>query len=175
MGSLNRSVYSQPPASILEKRRSPRYAFSSSAEAIDTQASTRIFGRLSDIARNGCYIDTISPFAKNANVALTVTKDHQSFKTEAKVVYSMAGMGMGLSFTATESEHIQLLEAWLDELGGTKTGAKDNMPNLLIQPDAAKRTDQELRNTLTELIALLNSKNILNDAEGMALLRKLSK
>jgi hypothetical protein len=87
----------------------------------------------------------------------------------------MVGMGMGLFFTATEPEHIQMLEAWLDELGGTKTGAKENMPGLLIQPEARKRTDHELRNTLSELIDLLKRKAILNDAEGMVLLRKLSK
>jgi len=38
----------------VEKRRSPRYPFSTGGEALDIQADVRVTGRLSDISRNGC-------------------------------------------------------------------------------------------------------------------------
>ena len=80
-----------------EKRRHPRYPFSATAEIIDIQAKTRITGRTSDIARMGCYIDTISPLAANAAVALRITQGKESFETRATVAYSLVGMGMGLA------------------------------------------------------------------------------
>src|ERR1700737_782191 len=101
---------------VRETRSCPRYPFSSAVEAIDGQASIRIRGRLSDISRNGCYVDTICPFAAKAVITLVITKDDQSFKTEAKVVYSQIGMGMGLLFTKADPEQLLLLGTWLAEL-----------------------------------------------------------
>jgi len=134
-------------------------------------------GRLSDISRNGCYVDTINPFAKDAALTLTVTRDNQSFKTQAKVVYSKMGMGMGLLFTTAEPDQLRILGSWLHELSGGGTD-QEKQPNVFLQRDTAKSTDvelRELRKIVSELIALLNGKNILDDSEGMALLRKLSK
>jgi hypothetical protein len=177
MELLNKTNYGQPPpapSELVEKRSCPRYPFSPAVEALDLQADTRIMGRLSDISRNGCYVDTINPFAKDANVTLTVTRDHQSFKTQAKVVYSKIGMGMGLLFTTAEPEQLRVLGSWLNELSGGKVD-EEEQSNLFLQPGTATNTDVELRQVVSELIALLNSKNILNDSEGMGLLRKLAK
>jgi hypothetical protein len=162
----------QRPRDHSEKRCCPRYPFSPAVEAIDLQANTRIMGRLSDIARHGCYMDTISPFAVKADVTLMITRDNQSFKTQAQVVYSQVGMGMGLFFTTAEPEQLRLLETWLGELGGGKQREPD-VPIFELQPDSAKSTDHQLRDILGELITLLSRKNIVSDSEGKAMLRKL--
>jgi hypothetical protein len=174
MEQLHKTGYGQLPRDPVEQRSCPRYPFSPAVEATDIQANTRIMGRLSDIARNGCYMETISPFAPKAAVTLTITRDNQSFKTQAKVVYSQIGMGMGLLFTTAEPEQLRLLGMWLGELGGGKWREPD-APNLMQQPDSAKNTDHELRDIFRELITLLSRKDIVNDSEGKALLRKLSK
>lgn len=70
----------------VDKRRSPRYPFSTGGEALDIQATVRITGRLSDICRHGSYMDAISPFAVDAAIGLTVRKQGCTFKTTAKVV-----------------------------------------------------------------------------------------
>ena len=155
-------------------RHCPRYPFSPPVEAIDTQADIRITGRLADIARNGCYVETISPFPAKAAVTLTITCDDQSFRTQAKVVYSQVGMGMGLLFTTSEPEQLHVLGSWLTELSG-KEGSEPKTSNLIVQSTATNATDQELRTIVSELVALLNGKKVLGDSEGMALLRKLSK
>jgi hypothetical protein len=49
-------------AEVKEQRQNPRYSFSCDAEVIDIQGDTRIIGRVTDIAKRGCYVDTISPF-----------------------------------------------------------------------------------------------------------------
>jgi PilZ domain len=177
MELLNKTKYGQSPpapAEPVEKRSCPRYPFSPAVEALDLQADTRIMGRLSDISRNGCYVDTINPFAKDAPVTLTISRDNQSFKTQAKVVYSKIGMGMGLLFTTAEPEQLRVLGSWLNELSGGRA-YEEETSNLFIQPETAKSTEIELRKIVGELVALLNGKNMLNDSEAMGLLRKLSK
>ncbi len=177
MELLNKTIYGQPPPAPVdpvEKRSCPRYPFSPAVEAIDLQADIRIMGRLSDISRNGCYVDTINPFAKDAPVTLTISRDNQSFRTRAKVVYSKMGMGMGLLFTTAEPDQLRVLGSWLNELSGGKAD-REEQSNLFQQPGASTSTDPELRKIVSELIALLNGKNILNDSEAMGLLRKLTK
>ena len=174
MEPLKKTINGQVPADPAEKRSCPRYPFSPAVEAIDDHASIRIRGRLSDISRNGCYMDTICPFAAKAVISLVITKDNQSFKTQAKVIYSQVGMGMGLLFTTSDPDQLLLLGTWLAELDQGKQ--RDTVaPALQLQADTAKHTDHELRNIFTELVTLLSRKNIMNDSEGMALLRKLSK
>ncbi|MGB8457794.1 MAG: PilZ domain-containing protein [Candidatus Acidiferrum sp.] len=174
MEQHTKTIYGQLAAAPVEKRSCPRYPFSTAVEAIDIQADTRIVGRLSDISRNGCYVDTINPFAKDAAVSLTITRDLHSFKSQAKVVYSKIGMGMGLLFTTAEPEQLRVLGSWLGELSGGKVAAQD-AANLVHLSETRDGADHELRKIVGELIALLNVKNLLNDTEGMVLLRKLSK
>jgi hypothetical protein len=178
MEVLNKPAAGPLPAERTEMRSCPRYPFSPSVEAIDVQANTRIMARLSDISRNGCYVDTINPFAANATVTLTITKDGHSFKTEAKVVYSKGGMGMGLLFTTAEPEQLRVLGSWLGELAGSDAAGQES-PYLNVQIkgaiEAADDADLDVRKIVSELIALLNGKRVLTDSEGMTLLRKLSK
>jgi PilZ domain len=158
----------------VEQRCCPRFPFSPSVEATDIQANTRVMGRLSDIARHGCYMDTISPFAAKATVSLIITRDNQSFKTHADVVYSQVGMGMGLLFTTAEPDQLLQLETWLGELSrGEKPDS--STPSLKATSRAVDIVDLELRNILSELIILLGHKNVLNPAESQLLSRKLQK
>jgi hypothetical protein len=177
MGVINKPASPPLPAERKEMRSCPRYPFSPSVEAIDVQANTRILGRLSDISRNGCYVDTINPFAKDATVTLTITKDNHSFKTQSKVVYSKDGMGMGLLFTTAEPEQLRVLGLWLGELSDRKV-TDQGSPYLSVQIngaiEATHNSDPELRKIVTELISVLNGKSILSDSEGMSLLRRLS-
>jgi len=174
METPNKTDNGQLPLDPAKKRSCPRYPFSSAAEAFDVQASIRIKGRLCDISRNGCYMDTINPFAAKAVVTLVIAKDNQFFKTQAKVVYSQVGMGMGLLFTTADPDQLLLLGTWLAELDAGKQH-DPVAPWLQLQADTSKNTNHELRDVIIELITLLSRKNIVNDSEGMALLRKLSK
>jgi hypothetical protein len=173
MQTIPMTGHGQTRQILVEKRRSPRYPFSPCVEAVDIQAKTRIVGRLSDIGRNGCYMDTISPFAAEAAVTLTITSENQSFRTQAKVVYSQVGMGMGLLFTTAEPEQLRLLGMWLGKLGGeTATDQEKATPK--VQPEILKSTSGDLHSIVSELVSLLIRKNVVNVLEGLAILRKLS-
>jgi hypothetical protein len=162
-----------------EKRRHPRFPFSTGGEAFEPQANVHVTGRLSDISRSGCYMDTISPFAVNAAIILTVTHEGRTFKTKAKVVYSLNGMGMGMMFTTMEPDQARVLDAWLAELGGLLHLEPDPVKPVTATPEALVEAtpvvDQELRDIVRELIVVLSRKSIVGDVESMAMMRKLSK
>ncbi len=163
----------------VEKRRHPRFPFSTGGEAFDPQANVRVTGRLSDISRSGCSMDTISPFAVNAAIILAVTREGRTFKTKAKVMYSLSGMGMGVMFTTMEPDQSRILDSWLVELGGLMHLEPDPLtldaptPEALVE--AAPVVDQELRDIVRERIVVLNRKSLVGDAEAMAMMRKISK
>ena len=98
---------------VKERRQNPRYSFSCDAEVIGIRGNTRIIGRVTDIARKGCYVDSISPFAAGTLLAVKIKRGIQTFETHGSVVYSTVGLGMGLCFTVTDQPHALLLEAWL--------------------------------------------------------------
>jgi hypothetical protein len=163
----------KPSGNPAEKRSCPRYPFSQPVEAIDIQVNTRIVGRISDIARYGCYVETISPFAAKASALLTITRCQQSFKTPAKVVYSQIGMGMGLLFTATDATEVDVLEKWLSELAGGQPRLAD-ASSFERPSDLATDADYALRKVVREVIICLCRKEIMNDIEAKAMLEKLS-
>ena len=61
-------------AEAQEHRKNPRYSFLCDAEVIDIKGNTRIIGRVTDIARKGCYVDTISPFAAGTLLAVKMKR-----------------------------------------------------------------------------------------------------
>lgn len=179
MEKLSRASIVPVASDPVEKRRHPRFPFSTGGDAFDPQANVRVTGRLSDISRSGCYMDTISPFAVNAAIILTVTREGRTFKTKAKVVYSLNGMGMGIMFTTMEPDQARVLDGWLAELGGLLHLEPDPAKMDAATPEAlvevAPVIDQELRDIVRELIVVLSRKSIVGDVEAMAMMRKLSK
>jgi PilZ domain-containing protein len=156
---------------VINRRSSPRYPATSATEAVHIPGGSKVAGRLSDISRHGCYVDTISPFEVGAALTLTIVRRNQSITTLAKVVYSQVGMGMGLTFTTTEPEQIRLLVTWLGELGRGEQGP--DSPDIEVRLDPAKSADVDLTAIIAELIALLRCKDVLNGTEEKAFLHKL--
>jgi hypothetical protein len=179
MQQLSKVENEPAAADFVEKRSTPRFPLSAGAEAFAIKANLQITGRLSDLGRKGCYMDTISPLALNAVVILTITRDVRTFRTKAKVVYSLNAMGMGLMFTATEPDQLRVLELWLNELSGGVVVEPEPpapaVPTFEAPAEIASGADQELRDIVRERMVLLNRKRIVGDAEAMARMRKISK
>jgi hypothetical protein len=155
-----------------ERRGYPRYSFSATAEAVHLQADTRLNGRISDMGRGGCYLDTINPFPVGVDVKIRILKDNASFVAQAKVLYSTDGMGMGLMFTKIEPERLRVLERWLAELSGAISREAE-----ALEDDGPEHREEsggrEQAYVLNELIIALMRKRVLTDAEGKAMLKKL--
>ena len=155
-----------------ERRKSPRYPCTATAEIIDTLSGARINARTTDISPSGCFVDTINPLPEGTLLKICLTKENKSFVAEAKVVYAMMGMGMGLVFTSAEPDQVRMVEKWIAELSGVSQSEPEKLWQA-AQDASEKNSKNEQHYVLYELILSLMRKGVLTDAEGKAMLQKL--
>src|ERR1700728_5075641 len=72
---------------MTERRVSPRFVLSLVADVSEPFDSSELSGRLSDVSRTGCYIDTLHPLAPGMHVKIRLRKDERLFETLAKVIH----------------------------------------------------------------------------------------
>jgi hypothetical protein len=163
-----------------ERRASTRYLFTATADVVDLETNTRLSARTSDLARGGCFVDTITTFPIGTNVSLRLPNGNKKFDGRARVVYEAPGSGMGLAFTAIEPDQLWVLEKWLGALSGELVpelhGHEDETNELVVQDAVASRgpsVNAEQGFVLNELIIALMRKHVLSETEGKQLLQKL--
>ncbi len=164
--------------STTERRNNGRCPFIASAELVDLQSNSRLSARTMDLDRGGCYIDTINPLRVGTPVTLQLHKENRSFRTRAEVVYVQHGNGMGLAFANAEAEQSRILERWiagLDATAAPNSSTADSVEPSEQQAVWHAKNHDETRGAspLTYLILMLVQKNILNETEGKALLKKI--
>src|SRR5216683_3321322 len=98
-----------------DRRTHPRYEFTAAVEVVAPESGARIETRVRDLSQQGCYVDTNNPLPLGTVTDVRITKGTQLFEARTRVVYSRAGKGMGLMFTALEPEQLQTLGTWLTE------------------------------------------------------------
>ena len=157
-----------------ERRRHVRYPFTSAAEVVVPQTQTRIQGRTSDLSRGGCFLDTTSTFPAASTVTIRLTKDNRTFESDAEVVYSLVGMGMGVKFTGAEIEQFGTVEKWMSELAGEVT-PEPVLSQSLDQSWAPEPSGNEEYLVLSELVMELMKERVLASVKGKALLEKLNR
>jgi PilZ domain len=157
------------PKSSEERRQHPRYPFTGTLEAFELESETRMQGRTADLSEGGCYVDTMSPFPAQTRVRVRITRAQRSFESQATVVYSVAGMGMGLRFESTEPQQLVSLRKWVSELSGessTETAPEEKEKSAGGVParDAV----------LNELIIELMRKGVVAEGKGRGMLQRLA-
>jgi hypothetical protein len=155
------------------QRAHPRYQFTATAEALDSQHRLRMSARTSDLGKGGCYLDTFSPFPMRTRVKLRITKERVSFEAEATVVYSKIGMGMGLAFTSIDPQQMGVLERWLGELSGSapcELSVMHEHSAISSHGGSAKEPGY----VLNDLIVSLMRKGTLSEEEGRTMLLRLA-
>ena len=98
-----------------ERRRSPRYPFIASAELIEQKADVRIASRVSELSRDGCYLDMMNPFPQGTLVLVKISAGEDFFQGKGKIVYSQMNMGAGVGFLEIDNASQTVLERWMDE------------------------------------------------------------
>src|SRR5882672_8800326 len=98
-----------------DRRTHPRYKFIAAVEVVAADSGARIETRVRDLSQQGCYVDTNNALPLGTVTDIRITKGAQLFEAQARVVYSRATKGMGLVFTAIDSERLRTLETWLAE------------------------------------------------------------
>lgn len=155
-------------AEASERRQYQRYSFTATLEAFEPNSETRINGRTADLSEGGCYADTMSPLPAGTALKVRISKENRSFESEAKVVYAVAGMGMGLRFGSIAPQQLPVLERWLGELRGeipVDMAEQNEEPPVCVSPPK--------NNVLNDLIGELMRKGVLDDSTGRKMLKRL--
>jgi hypothetical protein len=96
-----------------DRRRTPRYPFIANAEVSEGKTEAPLKGRVSELSLNGCFVNTLNPFAKGSAVDVKLNTETEFFETTGTVVYSNSETGMGLMFLQTKPYYLSVLKKWL--------------------------------------------------------------
>jgi hypothetical protein len=162
-----------------EKRKATRYPVSAAAEIVEARSRTRLSARAADISLSGCYLDAINLFPVGSAVRLRLTNEARTFECEARVTYSLPGMGMGLAFTRMSASQATALRDWIAELAGHATDASPVQPAIEFESAAPRpATSQDSngwKDVLYELVSLLQRRGILNESEANTLRSRIAR
>jgi hypothetical protein len=95
------------------KREVPRYALTSHVQVMDKGTGMREYGRLSEISRKGCFFDIDKTMPVGTPVVLEKAIESGKFATDGAIIYTKAGVGMGIAFRDSSAEQLEILDAWL--------------------------------------------------------------
>jgi len=171
---VNAGKKPKDPSDPAERRKTLRLTVSAAAEAIDLRTRTRITGRASDLGMNGCYIDTLSPFAVGSAVGIRLTSEGHSFYAKGDVLYAHAGMGMGVFFTELATDQNRILRDWMAELNGNQVTELTFSRAGAQAPEKQPEKGSGIRDAVEQLVKILERKSVLASSEARALLAKLS-
>jgi PilZ domain len=165
-----------PGEEVKERRGWPRYAIMAMARVLEPRSMAKIEGRCTDLGAGGCYVDSVSAFPADILVQVRISQGQRHIESPARVIYSKAGMGMGLTFTEMELSERAKLESWLYEL----SGGSEHAPGLTdpaqisgsraLQPTPVAARE---RAALLHLIDLLARKHHITAREAEELIREL--
>ncbi len=110
----NRSV-----ASGVDRRKEPRYGLMAIAEVRDPEDAKLISGKVTQISRHGCYVDSPKTLPVGASMKVIIFRDRRTFVARANVIHVQEQMGMGVAFVDAAEDQLKILDSWLAELPRT--------------------------------------------------------
>ncbi len=106
------------------RRKHTRYPVSGGVELRRNEGAPAVFGNLSDISMQGCYVETVSTLPAGTDLLFLIRVGDTTLRGRATVKTSNHAVGMGLSFMHLSTEDQQKLEF----LMGSLAGAQDMRP-----------------------------------------------
>ena len=97
----------------LERRSTPRYAFSASAEITDEREDARTSSRVCDLSLQGCYLEMPNPFPEGTPVTVEIYKDTEFVEAHAVVAFREPSEGMGVKFDELRPYFARVLNNWV--------------------------------------------------------------
>jgi len=105
-----------PGAVHMEQRAMPRYPCEGSVQVWRQGQTSPIDGKLRDLGLSGCFVGTTQPFPVGTEVRLSLSVFGMTVRAQGIVRHSVAGEGIGIQFTALQSQDIIPLNTVLKEL-----------------------------------------------------------
>jgi hypothetical protein len=126
----------------LRRRSQSRKPFIASALVFEPKSETRLRARTADLGPEGCFIDTLNPFAPGTMLKVRIDKGGASLETSAKVVYSLTSMGMGIVFHFVSPEQLWVVYEWLGEATGDALLLEVSLPPAEHEIPAAGKANE---------------------------------
>jgi hypothetical protein len=95
------------------QRTVPRYSLLAVVELVETASTMCIVGRIREISRKGCYVNTTSTLPVDTFFRVFISREDRTFTTNGKVIYVHEGIGMGIVFVDTAEDQLDVLNDWL--------------------------------------------------------------
>ncbi len=148
----------------IDRRTGDRHIFTAAAEIVELNSGARFSTRTTDLGPGGCFVDTLVPLPVGAKVHVGVRKGKTQLDTNGIVVYSQAGLGMGIAFDSLDDSQRAALEKWLVEITGSRA---------IVISDLAHKVDRQMTSSRTpdqpmieRLLRLMVSKGLITAAEA---------
>jgi PilZ domain len=103
--------------SVRDRRYCIRYPFAADVEMLDMESGTKVEGVTSDISMGGVFICTSKPFPSNAKIRMTLRRKDQKVEALGVVRIVKPRIGMGIEFIDLESQYVEILRRWVEQLG----------------------------------------------------------
>ena len=100
---------------MCERRRAPRCVFGGVAEITSIHPNTYIVVSTTELSPFGCFVTTRKTMFIGTKVELKITHDGRAFQASGEVVSVEAKNGMGIKFTRTAPDDVELLQVWLGQ------------------------------------------------------------
>jgi hypothetical protein len=104
-----------------EQRAVPRYPFVATTELTDSASAIQLSGRVTEISRQGCYVDTLNALPAGTSLNVRIFCDQGTFVTKGKIVYIQERIGMGVVFLDSPKDQLRILDSWLAGLASPTT------------------------------------------------------
>ncbi len=104
-----------PGRTYAVQRTVPRYSILAVAEILETGGTACIVGRMTEVSRKGCYVNTPSTLPLNSTLKVIISRDEDTFITNGRVIYVHERIGMGIVFVDPNEDQLRILNSWLAE------------------------------------------------------------
>ena len=84
-------------------------------ELTDFAAPRKTSGSVEEISRHGCYVDTMNVLPVGTSLEVSTSRGQETFVTKGDVIYILERRGMGIAFTETPTDQLEILDSWLAE------------------------------------------------------------
>jgi hypothetical protein len=102
-----------------ERRKAPRYRLVAIADLTDPEDGKLVPGKVAQISRSGCYIDSPKTFPVGTSLKVIIFRDERTFVAKANIIHVQEQMGMGVAFLDVAEDQLKILDSWLGELPST--------------------------------------------------------
>ena len=86
----------------------------------DSVNAIRLSGRVTEISRNGCYVDALNALPVGTVLDVQISCDQGTFSTKGSIIYVHPQIGMGVRFVDPPEEQLKTLDTWLATLAPAK-------------------------------------------------------